>query len=215
MAYRMVAIEYNMWRSIILLLDTIINSDHSKYGYVDVGHIDILPTYPRDLTKFTKPSIIVQKIGTDISSNGFIGQYYDDDLDSYYDVFGMTNETAMQLDVCCNNNIQRSLVTDMVNDILFDIIAHDGGQIPIYNYVPLIKDPNATPELIGYAKLGTDIDIQNLDRKYRSDSNEYKSSNYDYATAIRFDISIIQVVIPEQEMIDLTKPIKITQHVIL
>ena len=57
------------------------------------------------------------------------------------------------------------------------------------------------------------IDVQNLDRKYRSD-NEYKLYNYDYTTAIRFDISMLQVIIPDnQKLVDLTKWIKIRQQI--
>lgn len=212
---KMMAIEYNMWMSIIRLIDDTIKSTSTNYdGFNNGVNIPVLPAYPRNLTKFTKPSIIVQKVGTDNTpvnfGGGFLGQYFDEKQNAYLDAYGINYESTYQIDVCGDSNTQRSLITALLIDELFNKIRFiENGQVKIYNYAESLSNP----QLMGYAKLDNIIDVQNLDKKYRSD-NEYKLYNYDYATAIRFDISIIQVVIPEnQKLVDLTKPIKVRQRV--
>lgn len=212
---KMIAIEYNMWMSIIKLIEDTIKSSSVEYdGYRNMRDIPVLPAYPRNLSKFEKPSIIVQKVGTSnvpLCSNGFIGQYYDESINAYLDVFAVNYESTYQIDVCGDSNTQRSLMTALITDELFNnkIRFKNNGQIEVYNYALSLNNP----QLMGYAKLDPIIDTQNLDRKYRSD-NEYKLYNYDYTTAVRFDISMLQVTIPEnQDLVDLSKWIKITQHV--
>lgn len=207
---KMMAIEYNMWMSIIKLIGDTIESS-TTYADISRTKIPVLPAYPRDLTKFAKPSIIIQKVSTDntpLCFGGFLGQY--DDTDATLDVFGVNYESTYQIDVCGDGNVQRSLITALITDELFNNIRFvDNGQIAIYNYALSLDNP----QLMGYAKLDPIIDIQNLDKKYRSD-NEYKLYNYDYTTAIRFDLSMLQVIIPEnQRLVDLTKPIKVTQQI--
>lgn len=211
---KMIAIEYNMWMSIIKLIEDTIKSSSVEYdGYRNIRDIPVLPAYPRNLSKFEKPSIIVQKVGTSntpLCSNGFIGQYYDELIDAYLDVFAVNYESTYQIDVCGDSNTQRSLMTALITDELLNKVRFkNNGQIEVYNYALSLNNP----QLMGYAKLDPIIDTQNLDRKYRSD-NEYKLYNYDYTTAIRFDVSMLQVTIPEdQDLVDLSKWIKITQHV--
>lgn len=209
---KMMAIEYNMWMSIIKLIgDTIKSSTIAYDGLGDTTGIPVLPAYPRDLTAFSKPSIIVQKVGTDnvpLCFGGYLGQYHDNGAD--LDVFGVNYESTYQIDICGDSNTQRSLITAILTDELFNHIRFgNNGQVNIYNYALSLNDP----QLMGYAKLYTDIDVQNFDSKYRSD-NEYKLYNYDYTTIIRFDISMLQVIVPDnQKLVDLTKPIKINQRV--
>lgn len=211
---KMMAIEYNMWMSIMKLIDDTIKSFVGVYdGMSNVRDIQVLPAYPRDLTKFTKPSIIVQKVSTDnapLCFGGYLGQYYDENDNTNLDVFGVNYESVYQIDVCGDSNTQRSLITAILIDELFNRTRfHDNGDVSIYNYALSVT----APQLMGYAKLGAEIDVQNLDKKYRSD-NEYKLYNNDYTTAIRFDISMLQVIVPDnQKLIDLTKPIKINQRV--
>lgn len=210
---KMIAIEYNIWMSIMTLIKDTISSSSIDYGLKSVD-IPVYPAYPRNLTTFTKPSIIVQKVSTDNSTigfgGGFIGQYFDEDNDADLDVYGINYESTYQIDVCGDSNTHRSLISALLIDELFNKIRIiNNGQIEIFNYAISLDNP----PLMGYAKLDTDIDIQNLDKKYRSD-NEYKLPNYDYTTAIRFDISMIQVIVPEnQKLVDLTKWIKVNQRV--
>lgn len=211
---KMMAIEYNMWMSIIKLVKDTINSSIVKYdGFGSINNIPVLPAYPRDLTTFTKPSIIIQKVSTDnapLCFGGYIGQYHNTDINADLDVFGVNYESTYQIDVCGDSNTQRSLITAFITDELFNNIRFcNNGEIDIYNYALSLNDP----QLMGQAKLYADIDVQNLDKKYRSD-NEYKLYNNDYTTAIRFDIGMLQVIVPNnQKLVDLTKPIKFTQRV--
>lgn len=211
---KMMAIEYNMWMSIMRLIKDTIESSTVQYDGFNHGvDIPVLPAYPRNLTTFTKPSIIVQKVSTDnmpLCFGGFIGQYHDADNNADLDIFGVNYESTYQIDVCGDSNTQRSLITALITDELVNKIRFmHNGQVEIYNYALSLSDP----QLMGYAKLDTALDVQNLDKKYRSD-NEYKSYNYDYTTAIRFDVSMVQIIIPDgQKLIDLTKPIKISQRV--
>lgn len=211
---KMMAIEYNMWMSIIKLVEDTMRSSVTRYdGLGNIADIPVLPAYPRNLTTFTKPSIIIQKvdtINTPLCFGGYIGQYHDPDMDADLDIFGVNYESVYQIDICGDSNTQRSLITATLTDKLFNNIRFgNNNQVNIYNYAMSIK----SPQLMGYARFGTDIDVQNLDRKYRSD-NEYKLYNYDYTTAIRFDVSMLQVIVPNnQKLIDLSKPIKITQRI--
>ena len=211
---KMMAIEYNMWMSIIKFIENTIKELPMEYdGLGNVADIPVLPAYPRNLTTFTKPSIIVQKVSTDnapLCFGGYLGQYHDTENNADLEVFGVNYESTYQIDVCGDSNTQRSLITAILTDWLFNRVRFsDGGQIGIYNYALSLDNP----QLMGYAKLDNDIDVQNLDKKYRSD-NEYKIYNYDYTTAIRFDISMLQVVIPDnQSLVDLTKPIKVNQRI--
>ena len=210
---KMMAIEYNMWMSIIKFIGDTIKASTITYDGFNVTGIPVLPAYPKDLTKFTKPSIIIQKVDTGnapICFGGFLGQYHDRNTNVDLDVYGVNYESTYQIDVCGDSNTQRSLITAFIIDETFNNIRFsNNGQIDIYNYALSLNNP----QLMGYGKLDQDIDVQNLDKKYRSD-NEYKLYNYDYTTAIRFDISMLQVIIPDdQKLIDLTKPIKVTQRV--
>lgn len=211
---KMMAIEYNMWMSIMKLIKDTIESSTVQYDGFNHGiDIPVLPAYPRNLTTFTKPSIIVQKVSTDnapLCFGGFLGQYHDSDNNADLDVFGVNYESTFQIDVCGDSNTQRSLMTALITDELVNNIRFvHGGQVKIYNYALSLNDP----QLMGYAKLDAVLDVQNLDKKYRSD-NEYKLYNYDYTTAIRFDISMLQVIVPDnQVLVDLTKWIKVNQRV--
>ena len=211
---KMMAIEYNMWMSIIRLIKDAIKSSANIYdGFNIAGDIPVLPAYPRNLTNFTKPSIIVQKVDTvnaPICFGGFVGQYHDSDNNADLDIFGINYESTYQIDVCGDSNTERSLLTAILIDEVFNNIRfNNNGQIDIYNYALSLKNP----QLMGSAKLDQDIDIQNLDKKYRSD-NEYKLYNYDYTTAIRFDVSMIQAIVRDNEkLVDLAKSIKIAHRV--
>lgn len=215
---KMIAIEYNMWMSIMALIDKTIKTSRTKYAGINNSDITVAPAYPRNLTEFKKPSIIVQKVGTDNEPpcfGGYLGQYYDREANKEIDVFGINYESLYQLDVCSDSNTQRSLITALITDEMFNRIRFrddkddtDNGMIEIYDYTTDFRNPS----LMGYARIDSEIDVRNLDKKYRPD-NEYKLYNYDYATAIRFSVSMIQVVVPEQKLIDLGKTIKITQRV--
>ena len=56
-------IDYNILMTLIKLFSDKIPDITSLYNLNNIS-IDILPSYPRDLSKFNKPSIIIQKVAT-------------------------------------------------------------------------------------------------------------------------------------------------------
>jgi len=192
----MKAVDFNLWMTIIAMTRNRLNSDEVKQ-YIIVPQDNVLPEYPRDLAKFVKPSIIIQKVADDIASSafgGFIGQALDEESGAYVDVFGKTHELQYQFDVFGDTNTQCSLITSFVTDDMFV-----GVDIPIMDYITSIT----SPQQIGIARLHSDMDVISMDA----------NDNCDYRTAIRFYITVVQTIIPEQEFIDLSKWIKIAQTV--
>ena len=61
------------------------------------------------------------------------------------------------------------------------------------------------PQPMGYAKLHNEFDVIPMN----------PTENYDYRTAVRFYMTVIQTVVPKQEFVDLSKWIKISQRVII
>lgn len=191
------AVDFNLWMTIIAIAkDRVDNDDVKQYIVIPQGNI--LPEYPRDLSKFAKPSIIIQKVADDVSSsgfdNGFLGQAFDEDNDAYIDVFGKTHELQYQFDVFGDTNTQCSLMTSLVTD---DILT--GTNISILDYLTDMQNPQS----IGYAKLHNEYDIIPMN----------SDENHNYRTAIRFYMTVIQTVVPQQEFVDLSKWIKISQKV--
>jgi hypothetical protein len=173
-----------------------------SYGITDLS-IPVLPSYPRDLSKFVKPSIIIQKVDTkksNICFGGFIGQYTDDDTDTTMDVSSINNAMTLQINIDADSNTQCSLFSSIVSeDILMGIRISDGGEFPLYDYIVDSKHPT----LMGKCKIIGDIDVANLS------GNE----NNDYINFIRIDISTLQVIVPNQEFVNLGKGIKYTQTI--
>lgn len=191
------AIDFNMWMSILSL--TCHKVVEAKY--VKVMPDNVLPEFPRDLTKFQKPSIIVQKIYTDLSDlcfgRGFVGQTWDPSELAYVDVSSKQYDMEFQVDVFGDSNTQCSLMTSFVlEEILFD------RHFMLYDYT---GDNINNPTVMGSANVYGDIDVTPLS------SNE----NKDYRTAIRFSLNIIRTVVPQQELIDLAKWIKVTHAIVL
>lgn len=201
---KMLAIEYNMWMSLISLLKTKLGALSLDYiGLPNLSKIDVLPSYPRNLTKFTKPSIIVQKVNTDQSAigfGGFIGQYYDEIQNAMLDAYGIEHKTLFQIDINGDSNTDRSLISSILSDEVFNPFLTYSNKIDVYNYTKSFTNPT----LMGYAKFGKTIDITDIS----------SDQNHDYVTAIRIDTTINQVMVPDnQTLIDLSKWIKINQTI--
>lgn len=187
------AVDFNLWMTLIAMTKDRV-SDENIMHYVDIPQKNILPEYPRDLSKFVKPSIIIQRVADDVVYNGFIGQAFDVSTNTYYDVNAKTHELQYQFDIFADNNTQCSLMTSMVLD---DIFVETN--IEILDFLTDMRNPQP----IGYAKLHNEYDVIPMN------SNE----NYDYRTAVRFYMTVMQTVVPQQEFIDLSKWIKISQKV--
>jgi hypothetical protein len=190
------AIEFNTWMSFIAMTKGVACVAND---YIVVPNGNILPEYPRDLTTFKKPSIIIQKVASDVSAtcfnNGFIGQVFDDTQNAYVDVYSRKHEMEFQYDLFGDTNTQNG----MLESLVVDKILNGGESITIYDFV---SNPN-TPTPMGIARLKNNLDIIPLDA----------TKDYNYRTAIRFYSEVIQTVIPQQEFVDLSKWMKISQTV--
>ena len=192
-------IDFNTWMTIIALTKSVMRTANITQ-IINVPKEQILPEYPRDLTKLKKPSIIIQKVADDIStpcfSNGFLGQAYDVASDTYYDVFGRRHFITLQYDVIADSNSENAIIESILTD---DVLCLGGKDIMIYDFVTSLT----APPILGTAKLKHDLDIIPIDA----------TENNNYRTTIRFYLEVLQAVIPPQEYVDLSKWIKISQRV--
>lgn len=186
-------VDFNLWMTIIAMTKLAFNDGVIKQ-LVNVSEKDILPEYPRDLTNFKKPSIIVMKAGDTATRSNFIGQAFDDEQNLYYDVMAKFHDAGYQIDVFADTNTQMSLITSVVCDEVFKETTFD-----ILDFVGSLKDPQP----IGVARVMNNMETIPLG----------SNRNNDYRMAIRFYISVVQHIVPEQDFVDLAKWIKITQHV--
>lgn len=186
-------VDFNLWMTLIAMTKKVFEGEMIRQ-LVTVDDKNILPEYPRDLTKFKKPSIIVMRVSDEITRTNFLGQAYDADTNLYYDVDGRFHDAEYQIDVFADNNTQMSLITSIICDDLFKTTSFD-----ILDFVSDIKDPQP----MGVARVMNNMDVVPLGT----------NRNNDYRMAIRFYLSIVQHIVPEQGFVDLAKWIKITQHV--
>lgn len=192
------AIDFNVLMTLLAMTrENVAKLEVTKY--VTVPKENVLPQFPRDLTKFKKPSIIIQKVATEQSNlcfgHGYLGQMFDEEQDALVDVYSRQYEMELQYDIFADTNRQESLLTSLVSEGFIDF----NREIPLLDFT---GDEN-NPTEMGAAKVHGDINIIPMG------SNE----NNDYRTAIRFYLNIIQTVIPVEEFVDLAKWIKVTQHV--
>lgn len=195
MLKNMRAVDFNLWMTLIAMTKGRLVDEEVKQ-FLTIPPKNVLPEYPRDLTKFVKPSIIIQKVADDIVNNGFIGQAYDSESNTYYDVNAKTHDMQYQFDVFADTNTQCSLMTSLVCDDIFT-----STNIEILDFVSDMDNPQP----MGYAKLHNEFDVIPMN----------PTENYDYRTAVRFYLTVVQTVVPKQEFVDLSKWIKISQRVII
>ena len=65
MLKNMRAIDFNLWMTLIAMTKGRLIDEEVKQ-FLTIPPKNVLPEYPRDLTKFVKPSIIIQKVADDI-----------------------------------------------------------------------------------------------------------------------------------------------------
>jgi hypothetical protein len=202
----MVAIEFNTWNTIIKMLMDRLPLILPQYNVNVSRPIDILPAYPRDLTKANKPSIIVRKAGTSsdkLSMDNFIGQYFDSDTNTLSDVKGVSYDITSQIDVFSDSNIQSSLLMSIITEEIFNqiLLSDDSrGKFPLYDFTADYNNPTVmgTVTMLGMS------DITGMLASNR---------NNDYITIIRNRFNVVQTVVPSQELIDLSKWIKQKQTI--
>lgn len=189
-------IDYNMWCSIMEFLEDKLPEE--LYGVDGISNnIPVVPSYPKHLTKFSKPCVIVQKIyGTSetIGIGGVLGQYEDEYLQTY-DVSGRLHSAIYQLTVEGNDNFQSSILTSAIASILQTSTEEDSNatRLPLKDHTKKLR-----PVIGNIARYGN-IELTPLS----VDEDE------DYAVSIRATFSVVQSIIDtDQQFVDLRKPIK-------
>lgn len=192
-------IEYNIYMSIIEFIDNNKDINLSKSG-----SIEVLPSYPRDLTNFTKPSIILQKIHADTSSVGMgntLGQYEVDGV--LVDAKGIIYDILYQIDIIADNNTEKLKISSFISNLLYrtvlsrDQYVVDNIEIALKDFVVNIGEVIGRIDLIG--------DIQSFDTEV--------GINNDYRTTMRLVLESVQKIIPQYDIVDLTKPLKWNQTI--
>lgn len=198
------AIEYNTMMTLLKLLNDRMPAIMKEYNFN--GEIHIEPSYPRDLTNMSKPSIIVRRIDTDrykISMGNVLGQLFEDNV--YHDMSGIAHDIMVQFDVVANGNIQNMQITSILcEDIFNDIILNESGRLQLYDFTKDINNPTEMGVI-------TIIGVPNT--TYIPDGISRPDLNNDYISANRLTFTIIQEIKPSQDYVDLGKWIKISQTI--
>lgn len=194
-------IEYNLLNSLIEFISNQIK-ERVKDVNVTIGDVKILPSYP-DLTKFHEPSIILQKIDSEnhsIAMGNMLGQYSDEHGD--IDVHGKVFEVLYQIDIISKNRSIMYILLDMVSNILnCNTLPKDAD-----NYLPIeLREylVGSSKELIGHINVTDDLYC------YHSDVGINKV----HRAMIRTEFTTMNLIIPEYDMIDLSKPVKVSQTI--
>lgn len=203
------AIDYNYWQTLIKLLkDNIPNL--IDYGSINCKRIAVRPAYPRDITNMSKPSIIVRKVEgyqKKLAMNNLIGQHHDTDDNAIYDVFGIEYRELFQFDVMGDSNTQSLLIVSAISEMFSNILTNDKGEFPLYDFTEDIKNPKEYGRCV----------IMSLPRTINLTSWKIgvaePTNNNDYLNIIREESSIVQRIVPHQDLVDLSKWIKIKQHI--
>lgn len=198
-----IGVEYNAWMSFISFISSRLTTIATTYG-LNSYTIDILPSYPRDLTRFSKPSIIIQKVHTDTHSIGFgsvLGEYLDTSTNILYDVDGLLHVITFQINVIGDSNTLTQLITSsLVEDVLCRSIHRENALImKLYNY---ITNPSVPVE-VGVMDIVDKLDVMYME------SND----NKDYYSAIRVEIGVIQHRLITHDVVDLSKRLKFVQTI--
>jgi len=204
MIQRMKCIEFNMLMSLHAYIASELMLVAGEYGINGVD-INVVSAYAKDLTKFTKPSIIIQRVHTGSSSIGMgnvLGSYYDELDDRYFDVTGRVYESTIQLNVVCSTQTHcTQLISALSEGVLDKTVDVDNGiVIPLNDYT---IDINA-PQVIGRIDICDDLDILYM----ATDDNK------DYTGIIRTEFRTVQSrIVNDRQFINLSKGIRYTQTI--
>lgn len=190
-------VDYNMWCSLIEFLEA--NLPSTLQGISDMpSKIQVLPSYPKHLMKFTKPSVIVQKIyatAEDIGMGGVLGQHTND-LHETRDVIGKVHSVMYQMTVEGDSNYQASVLTSAIVAILH---SNTEGAYSTATRIPLKDHTQSLKPVIGNMTRYGNVDITPLS----------VDEDKDYAVSIRATFNVVQAIIDtEQQLVDFRKPIK-------
>lgn len=200
MIKNMVAIEYNLFMTMLRLLNDKLPSIAKEYNVKNID-IPVCPAYPTDLTDMKKPSIIVRKVDNRQSKVGLgnvLGQFFNSDVGGYSDLIGKRHDIMFQFDTVTSGNIDRLLFESIVSDIFNDISFNGNGMI---DFLDFTHDEN-NPEITGSIKLIGDPSV--------TDVFDADSTNKYFIGSVRHKFALIQTIVPKQEYVDLSKWIKQT-----
>lgn len=201
------AVEYNFLMSMLHLLKHKMPIIMDDYEYYE--DINILPSYPRDLTKLEMPSIIVRKVeGTEskVAMDNFIGQIYDKKENRLSDVHAIRHNMVCQFDIVASGNGNTKIIGSMVEEGIFnDVLINESGYIPFYDFIGKNKDNPVNTGTICMIGLPKEVNLSS----WRISVQE--PSINQHAMLLRQNFAIIQTFIPNQDYVDLSLWIK--QHI--
>jgi hypothetical protein len=176
----------------------VIDEEVSKYIKFDPENI--MPEYPKDLTNFAKPSIIIEEITTYMSSlfgKGFIGQTWDEDYGGYVDVNSRIWNCGYDFYIVADTNTQYTMLSSVITDVVFA-----DSEFVIYDFAKKTVNPDAV------TRAQIIKDIANIPWN--------ANKNMDYRRGIRIYFELVQTIVPQPggDMIDIDR-LKIAQHVIV
>lgn len=196
------AVEFNWISSMIDYIADNIYKYADEYNLHNIK-LNILPAYPKDLTRAYKPSIIIQKIST-ISRSVGMGNVlgYTEDEYGQLDVYGRVHKFLAQVDVIGRTREQTALLSSLLAE---KILVNPALFVDPNEFIPLKDYTSSITPCVGHIKIFPDIDIMNTTPEIEEHNI---SISDDYKDIIRFQSEIIQPIIPTQDMVDLSKPIK-------
>ena len=202
------SVDYNTMMSLMKLLSDRLPKLLSDYGINKDTYVDILPAYPRDLTKLSMPSIIVRKVDSEQSKvcvDNFIGQYYEKSSNTLMDVKAIRHDVCFQFDVIAPSNSLVMCISSAINEGIFDdILINENGYITFYDFIDDIDNPEDVGTL---CMIGVPREANLSSWKI---SVQEPTIN-EHAALIRQDLALIQTFIPKQEFVDLSLWVK--QHI--
>lgn len=207
---RVRSIEYNSLMSIMKLLADRLPDLMRDYGVDKRLVLDIIPAYPRDLTRLNMPSVIVRRVEnvqSKVALDGFIGQLYDSGDNSLNDIKAVKHNLTIQFDVLAATNTQSAGIVGMISEGIFDtIMLWESGYVPFFDFT---TDRNNPVECGTLCMIGAPRGV-NLS-SWRISVQEPTIN--EHAMLLRQEFSIIQTIVPKTEYVDLSLWLK--QHITL
>lgn len=207
---RVRSIEYNTLMSMMKLLADRMPDLMKDYGISKKTEIEIIPAYPRDLTRLKMPCVVVRRVEntqSKLAIDGFIGQLYDSGDNSLNDIKAVRHDIMVQLDILAATNTLTAGIIGMVSEGIFDMIMlWEGGNVPFYDFTTDREHPVecGTLKMIGAPK---EINLSS----WRISVQE--PSINEHATLLRQQFAIVQTIVPKMEYVDLGLWLK--QHITL
>lgn len=201
------AVEYNFLMSMLKLLTDRVPDIMKEYGYYQ--NINILPAYPRDLTKLSMPSIIVRKVEgneSKVAIDNFIGQIYDKKENKLSDVKAVRHDITCQFDILASGNANTNIIASIIEEGLFnEILVNESGYIPFYDFIGKNRDNPVNTGTLCMIGLPKEVNLSSLRISVQEPTiNEH-------ALLLRQRLALIQTIIPNQDYVDLSLWIK--QHI--